>query len=169
MTDKGLADVRVLKPCATCEKDVWASLRRLECANGTLQFKYQCETCGSALSNALRHEQVPRETCGDWDKLLSEAYWASRSRRLTEETLRKNEDWWAQYNAYLLTPEWRGRRVQVFLRASGLCEGCRKRPPSQVHHLTYAHVTEEFLFELVAVCDECHERLHKDKTQPDAH
>jgi hypothetical protein len=31
-----------------------------------------------------------------------------------------------------------------------------------VHHLTYAHVFNEFLFELMAVCDECHDRLHRE-------
>ena len=35
-----------------------------------------------------------------------------------------------------------------------------KNKATQVHHLTYQHVFAEFAFELVAVCDECHARLH---------
>ena len=30
----------------------------------------------------------------------------------------------------------------------------------QVHHTTYANVGHEFLFELVALCPECHNRYH---------
>ncbi|MCK1357156.1 MULTISPECIES: hypothetical protein [unclassified Bradyrhizobium] len=38
------------------------------------------------------------------------------------------------------------------------------RKATQVHHLTYKHIFREFVFELIAVCDECHSRLHSDKT-----
>lgn len=31
-----------------------------------------------------------------------------------------------------------------------------------MHHLTYRHAKREFLFELVAVCQSCHSRLHED-------
>jgi len=33
-------------------------------------------------------------------------------------------------------------------------------PATEVHHLTYQHVGHEFLFELVAICRECHTRWH---------
>jgi hypothetical protein len=36
------------------------------------------------------------------------------------------------------------------------------KPPMEVHHLTYKNVFTEFLFELVAVCQDCHSRLHAD-------
>ncbi len=29
-----------------------------------------------------------------------------------------------------------------------------------VHHLTYARLYDEMLFDLIAVCRDCHERLH---------
>lgn len=34
------------------------------------------------------------------------------------------------------------------------------------HHLTYAHVTQEFLFELVAICGDCHARVHDAPARP---
>jgi 5-methylcytosine-specific restriction endonuclease McrA len=53
------------------------------------------------------------------------------------------------------------RRSKVGSRDSrGVCEGCREQPASEVHHLTYEHVGEEFLWELEAVCDDCHSRVH---------
>jgi 5-methylcytosine-specific restriction endonuclease McrA len=48
----------------------------------------------------------------------------------------------------------------VIERADGLCEGCRSAEAVHVHHLTYKHCGNEFLWELVAICRECHERVH---------
>jgi 5-methylcytosine-specific restriction endonuclease McrA len=66
----------------------------------------------------------------------------------------------AQYMAYLQSREWRERRRLVLQRARGFCERCRKAQATQVHHLTYEHVGNEFLKELVAVCCRCHKRFH---------
>lgn len=55
-----------------------------------------------------------------------------------------------EYGEYLQSEDWWERRNLVMERAAGRCEGCRKAEPVDVHHLTYEHVTHEFLFELVA-------------------
>lgn len=65
-----------------------------------------------------------------------------------------------QYAAYLETPAWKSRAGLVRKRAKGICEGCGMSRARDVHHLTYAHVGHEFLFELVALCGTCHERWH---------
>jgi replicative DNA helicase len=66
-----------------------------------------------------------------------------------------------RYHEYLLSPEWMALRRKVLDRCGGLCEGCREERVTQVHHLTYAHVRNELLFELVGLCDACHERAHR--------
>jgi hypothetical protein len=76
---------------------------------------------------------------------------------------RESERWWAQYNAYLESPQWRRRRELVLSRAGGVCEGCGERRAVQVHHRTYEHVRNELLWELVAVCEDCHRRCHPGK------
>ena len=65
-----------------------------------------------------------------------------------------------EYAEYLQSEEWWERRTLVMERAAGLCEGCRKAEPVDVHHLTYTHVTCELLYELAALCASCHERAH---------
>ena len=67
----------------------------------------------------------------------------------------------AEYREYLDGPQWRERRELVMARAGQTCEGCRKHHAENVHHLTYAHIQHEFLFELVALCRDCHERWHR--------
>ena len=73
-------------------------------------------------------------------------------------------DRWARYNEYLRSDAWRERRQLVLERAGGLCEGCRKRPACDVHHATYEHLYDELLFELLAVCRDCHKKIHPNRS-----
>ena len=82
---------------------------------------------------------------------------------IAQEQQQQNAQWWRWYNQYLESPEWRMKRKQVLLRAKGMCEGCQAQVATQVHHLTYAHVGKELLFELVAICNACHEIVHADR------
>lgn len=75
----------------------------------------------------------------------------------------RGAQWRDEYSAYLLTPEWKSKRARVLKRASGICEGCGINRATEVHHLNYKHIFKEFLFDLVAVCDDCHERIHEKK------
>lgn len=78
----------------------------------------------------------------------------------------RSAGWRAQYAEYLASQEWWDKRELVMERAGRVCEGCRQADATEVHHLTYANVTREFLFELVALCHACHERLHAQREEP---
>lgn len=79
------------------------------------------------------------------------------------ESQEKSRQWWAWYEGYLRTPEWWLIRDKVMRRARGICEGCGEARATQVHHLTYQRVGKEMMFDLVAVCDECHVSIHETK------
>jgi hypothetical protein len=120
---------------------------------------------GQALGKAVAPPNAPLK-----DELLLVRYREERKKQYTEiiqRHIQKQRDhdseWRARYNAYLKTPEWHAVRKRILKRAGGVCEGCGEKVPTQVHHLSYAHVFHEFLFELVAVCDECHDRVHQDE------
>ena len=70
-----------------------------------------------------------------------------------------------KYREYLNSAEWERKRQQILERAQGRCEGCGVEEPREVHHLTYAHIGNEFLFELVGLCTGCHDRLHGHTTE----
>jgi 5-methylcytosine-specific restriction endonuclease McrA len=70
-----------------------------------------------------------------------------------------------EYDLYLSSAEWKAKRAKVLDRAKGICEGCLEQKATQVHHLTYKHFKCEFMFELIAICDECHARLHDDSDE----
>ena len=64
-----------------------------------------------------------------------------------------------EHQLYLTTSQWRMKRKLVLKRCWPVCEGCGMQEPREVHHLTYAHWRNEFLFELVGLCAECHARI----------
>lgn len=90
------------------------------------------------------------------DHSISEKYWQSRRARLIADKDGQQRQWWADYNAYLRSPEWKAKRRKVLERDNWTCQACMERPATQVHHTSYAHRFNEPLFELQAVCDECH-------------
>lgn len=65
-----------------------------------------------------------------------------------------------KYHAYLASPSWSWRRQAVIERCDGVCEKCRKRPVTQVHHKTYANIYREPLEDLEGHCDLCHPAEH---------
>lgn len=113
-----------------------------------------CQICAAAPTKRKANEERSLE--------LRLQYEAEQKLR---ETIKAQEDaeWWARYNGYLRTPEWRRRSALVIARAGGICEGCRENPAKQAHHLTYENVGAEFLWELRAVCNGCHDRYHAAK------
>jgi 5-methylcytosine-specific restriction endonuclease McrA len=61
---------------------------------------------------------------------------------------------------YLSSREWAMKRSRVIDREKCICQGCGDEPIEHVHHLTYTHIFDELLFELVGLCESCHRRAH---------
>ena len=144
-----------------------SSLRRRVIKGGAVQY-VQCLRCGESRNQPLAKAKA-LEACGgaeppSFDDLLRDE-WEQRRTEAAEAIKEKfsREAFFADYDPYLKSPAWAKRRSLVLKRTGGVCEGCGTRPSTQVHHLSYKHVGAEFLFELVGVCDECHERLHEDE------
>jgi hypothetical protein len=143
-------------------------IRRAIVAGGGIQFRPQCLACGELVGQVIAKTKLPPNV-PPVNKGLWEAYRIRRKNErdeIIQRHIRKQKnsstEWRAKYNAYLNSPDWRAKRAAVLKRAGGICEGCGSRPATQAHHRTYSHVFEEFLFELVALCDECHDRIHQD-------
>jgi 5-methylcytosine-specific restriction endonuclease McrA len=68
------------------------------------------------------------------------------------------------YAAYLLSNHWRRLRDRIYELRKHTCERCKKKISLyQVHHKSYKHIGYERDGELMLVCYECHEILHKKK------
>jgi 5-methylcytosine-specific restriction endonuclease McrA len=133
-------------------------------SNGTTELREQCTVCG-AMVRAVKKDTVPfaqHTRLPTWDDTLSTQYWAKRHERYRqlhdEQRNQKNQQWWAWYNQYLVSPQWQVKRRAVLDRCKGVCEGCGVNRATEAHHLTYEHVGHELLFELVGLCHDCHQR-----------
>jgi hypothetical protein len=167
---------------ASCEHES-VDIRAVTCSNGAIQYVKQCLTCGEKVGSAIKHADViaargDLQFIAPFDVALRDASRHSSriaalrapietvvSKRAAERTEALNAqrerlgDWYR--DEYLLSSEWAEKRTLVIHRAGGICEGCRSRKASVVHHLTYGHVGDELLYELVALCRRCHDRAHR--------
>jgi 5-methylcytosine-specific restriction endonuclease McrA len=73
--------------------------------------------------------------------------------------IQKEEDR-KKYHEYLRSPKWKRLTVAVFEREGGICQGCAEEPIENTHHMTYANLYDELLFQLVGVCETCHRKVH---------
>ncbi len=60
---------------------------------------------------------------------------------------------------YYRTPQWQDFKERVFRRDGYRCQACLQADATQVHHLTYDNWRNERMWQLVAVCLPCHERI----------
>jgi hypothetical protein len=140
--------------------------------HGNARFRWHCLSCGEPTSNFVARYKVVAEGYAIermplFDNELRERKWKEREARGEEARAYEREkrraelqDKKADYRAYLTTPEWWEKRELVMKRAGRVCEGCLVNRATEVHHTTYDHIKNELLFELVALCDECHAIAH---------
>jgi hypothetical protein len=121
------------------------------------QQEITCKTCLASIEAEKRREQERQE-------------WQQREQQWKREREARQQEWWRLYNAYLLTPTWRNKRMRVLERAGGRCEGCGEQRAVQVHHRRYPQdcrpgsrewITREKLFDLIAICEGCHDDVHQ--------
>jgi len=128
---------------------------------------YQCIRCGSATTSALKQSEFSTDVLASlepWDDALQKRYWddlrekerIAREGETAEELAAKRE----KYHEYLKSSAWLHKRELVLERDNYVCQGCRDARATQVHHLTYAHIFNELLFELTSLCGDCHDRCH---------
>lgn len=68
------------------------------------------------------------------------------------------------YTYYLQSEDWKIKREQVLIRDKYRCRVCKVNKQLEAHHLTYEHIFQEFLYELITLCGDCHGRLHEIKS-----
>jgi 5-methylcytosine-specific restriction endonuclease McrA len=128
-------------------------------------FFLQCLTCGD--TTRIPKDKVTNPDSFDIklvDEELRDKWWKARdnyrSQLYREHEIKEKKEWFDWYDTYLKSPMWAKKRAVVLKRANYICEGCLEKPATQVHHLTYKHVGNEMLFDLVAICDDCHRIIH---------
>lgn len=138
--------------------------RRYQIANGALTLRRQCVNCGELVGSALKRDSVPNfdalPMVDEVARQRASERWRESGNRYAERREEIDRAFWEYYQDYITSNEWRAKRDRVLRRANGVCEGCGLHRPEHVHHQTYQNLGAEFLFELVAICRDCHQRIH---------
>lgn len=138
--------------------------RRMKTANGVFQLRKQCLGCGELVGSAYKRDAVT-----DFDSLppvdevarqRTRNQWQDRQALYQNGQEEEQAAFWSYYNEHMRSPEWRKKCALKMAQADGACEGCGEKEPRHVHHRTYENLGDEFLFELVALCLDCHQKLH---------
>jgi hypothetical protein len=61
-----------------------------------------------------------------------------------------------QYTDYLNSPEWREKRKKRLRHDNYRCRTCWNTERLQVHHCTYERLYDEWLDDLITLCEDCH-------------
>ena len=147
-------------------------IRRFIMSNGLPMYKYQCLECGAKVGQPIKKEIAIKLTNGNIRNFDEKLYKIGENRireYFTELNIERMEEkdeftrWY--YDEYLKSDEWRERRKLVLERANHICEGCLVSPASVVHHTNYDNVGDEVLFDLVALCHDCHRKIHNKEVQ----
>ena len=126
-------------------------LRRRRSKSDSVYFAHQCLDCG-VLTRTVKADSIllgQQIITPWWDEGLQEKW------KEAEE-----KEWRSRYEQHLASAKWSIIRARVMDRARSICEGCGKNAARDVHHLTYDRLGDEMLFDLVAVCTVCHDKLH---------
>ncbi len=153
--------------------------------NGILKLYNQCCKCGvkSTIGHSLKFNLVPNlkekiaaGTINEFDYELeqfhsptSENYHSYNFIKWFDERIieAKKQELEAVnrrkfYNDYIASDKWKAIRLKVLKRDNNLCQACLEAPAQDVHHITYANLGDELMFELLSVCRDCHfNRIHK--------
>ena len=160
---------------AHCPHDSGADVVRTKSANGAPLFRWRCLRCKQMFAVVSRAD-VER-TSTPWtatDVTMADQmeYMAEVNRHVSSSNEKNRQTWLqksqqrldADYQQYLQSHSWRLKRDAVMRRDNRLCQGCLRNQATEVHHLTYDRIFDEMLFDLVAVCHDCHiNKIHKNK------
>lgn len=121
----------------------------------------QCLECGRTFGS-IKHNDLTDEQKADapaLDDSIQERHWAAKREASTVARQEQKQEWFKKHNNYLMSYEWRAKRIEVLRRDGYMCQACLKNQASEVHHLRYDHWGNEPLFDLVSVCKPCHEDI----------
>lgn len=145
---------------------------------GRLNLFNQCSQCGKKgnTNGSLKHDTVPnlkeKIALGEIKKydldLLNkksptyQGYHAYKNKKDNEKQELEAVNRRKFYNDYIASDKWKAIRLKVLKRDNNLCQACLYAPAQDVHHITYANLGNELMFELLSVCRDCHfNRIHK--------
>jgi hypothetical protein len=147
-------------------------LGRVVYPNASIHIRKVCLSCGEFVGDTVKkgpqHDQLPPiEYIDIRDKYRKarDAGWKEILQKHARLQRKRDAGFQKEYAAYLSSKNWKEKRQKVLARAKFICEGCLEKPAAVIHHTSYARIYRELLFDLVALCHDCHAVCHPDKAE----
>jgi 5-methylcytosine-specific restriction endonuclease McrA len=125
--------------------------------------KLQCLYCGEHNSKQYKFDQFGGINgvmkLKPFDEDLLKSFYEGQQLERKQKYNSEKVEWFIGYNEYLRSEKWKLKRSLVLKRDNNLCQACLSATANEVHHLTYRHVMNEPLFDLVSVCKRCHDKI----------
>lgn len=142
-------------------------LRERTHSNQVAHYVDQCLGCGVQLQSHKRDSTIVAQArlndgIPEFDDTLREIFFIRGEEQRQDQWSNDHDHWQAWYAEYLKSDRWKAKRAEVMRRDKFTCQGCHDRA-TLVHHKTYANVGDELLFQLIALCKDCHTRVHDGK------
>lgn len=151
-----------------CEKHNPTFVRWADVSN-RLHLKMQCTNCGDLESKTYKKtivkdfNQLPlfnkelydKKQKIDWDK-YREVFFRYNKKSYQNKKKVELESFLKEHSEYLLTSQWKEKRLLVLNRDNYICQSCLIKKATEVHHKSYKYWKNEPLFDLISVCNECH-------------
>lgn len=133
-------------------------------SNGTIQLRLLCKNCYYLDPKPKKISDYPNVTLTK--KLEDLNNYRSNQELKTDEFLSNIKQtlgisFRSNYEAYINSPEWKTLRLKILERDNFICQICGSAA-EEVHHLTYKHLGHEFYFELISLCEKCHQTEYHD-------
>ena len=138
-------------------------------SNGGYLVNKQCFNCGKRDSKAYSFDLVGGKEgikkLPDFDESLLDDYYSNQEKERKRKYQEDRKEWFEGYSEYLKSDKWKIKRAKVLERDNNICKACETNKATQVHHLSYQFVFDEPLFDLIAICTLCHDKIHKLKDE----
>lgn len=122
---------------------------------GGWQCKLQCRLCGIKEKNAVK-KPANFLTLPLWDEQAFVEQQEAHRLHAEHENAGNGS---VNYYDYIASPEWKKVRDRT-IKVHPTCQKCELFLSEAVHHITYANLGNEFWWELLAVCNDCHKEIH---------
>lgn len=66
-----------------------------------------------------------------------------------------------EYRQYIRSDEWEKKREERLKKDGYKCQECGTAKNLEVHHITYERLGNEDINDLITLCKECHENIHR--------
>jgi 5-methylcytosine-specific restriction endonuclease McrA len=128
----------------------------------------QCVNCGGCLdrTKALSFKSNTNKIRYEFSHFNYENWNAEREyeRETLWNWISENNDRtsdYAKYREYLTSDLWKSKREKILFRDKNICQECKIKPAEEIHHITYENLYNELLEDLIALCKECHNEVHR--------